>query len=262
MKGTKKVVAATVFLVLAAYSLFFTPVADATYYDCSRAGDYNNDSKRNYSGDYRDRYYDDYYDSSRYHDNDSNYRWSSDKDWIAGNDWLNQNNWTNQDEWFNSRYSYFNQKGCYNDYSCSYYAPDSKSSVWRSNYEDGNRRVFWNKSDKPFMNLSNYRNRYSSAYGSGNIVSPSYAKAIAVVDRSNPNNAIIILNTGNYIDSGLSKLTRASIAVDSSLFNELADMIDNYGSDSNVNLDCRNNRLWYGNDYGGRSAGVYFRGAI
>lgn len=258
MRNAKKIFLTLILTVLAAYSLFFTPTADARYYGYSYAGNGNNHS---YNAYYASNYNDPYY---NYGDVNSNYYWPDDNDWLSNSNWLNSRYWSNQNDWFNTRYNYFNQTGYYNNSDYAYYYPNSNSSVWRSSYNSGNRRVMWNRSNRPVMNLNNYygRYRYAGSYGYGNVVSPAYANAIAIVDRSNPNNAIVILNTGDYMDSGLSNITRASIMVNSNLFNELSSMIDNYGSNCNLDLDCRNNSLRYDGGYGSQTAGIYFRGVL
>lgn len=262
MKTVKMVIATLVSSGLAAFTFFLIPNVDAGYYGYSSAGDNytSGNSAYNYLNyDYNDPYYNNYYYGANSNYNYYN-NWPTEANWLGDNQWFDRKSWQFQNDWFNAQYTKVNRQRCGDvNYKC----PTADSTYWKGSYNNGYRSVVWNRSDRPLMRLSNYGYNnfaYANQYGSGSIINPKYARAIAIVDRSNANNAVIILNTRNYVNSGLDELTRASIVVDSNLFRELVQMIENYGSNANMSVDCRNNQLWYDTGYGARTAGMYFRG--
>ena len=189
MKMKINVTAFVVFSLLASYSFFIIPAADAGYYGYSNMGDddYTGDRySKCYMGDYDQNNYNDPYYLDAYLDNYYFEEWPDEADWLNETSWYDRDRWQYQDRWFKDRYLSLN----YQQNRQNYRQPDEYSAVWHGKYKDGAREVIWNSSNHPIFLMKNYDasryDRYSSQYGYGKTVNlnPSYARAIAIVDSS------------------------------------------------------------------------------
>lgn len=197
-----------------------------------------------------DKYFDNnygVYSNQTYWDFANENNWSNDDYWTGIGDW---NNWRDQyrDHWRNY-YQAYTQNRDYHPINMRYFDRDGRYSYFASdnNYR---RRIIWANQNSPIGRFNDYP---ESWYNSWRNWDRNYARGVAIRDRNNYDDVIIIANSadisggGNYIN-----IERATVVVDSDVFDEICNVIDNNNGD--WDRDLRFNRYdntlgynWNGN---------------
>ena len=231
-----------------------------------------------YSYDYDDyAFYEDYeYGSSRY-----NYDW----DWINDTSW-DQWRWTDDDSyydtnwyqgsdyWWDDDYNYLwdtTQNVNYNNYqdylgyigsfnnTYNYNKAVSENNYYYKDYDTdrGNRKVVWSNPKNPIVkikynNLDKWKDydgkcgEKCSSLGLSRRNQTS-AKIIRIVNKNNPNDAIIVVNGSANKNT---KINKAVAVVDDELFKHICSEIENYqDKDLKYSLDLDYRKFYQGDKY-------------
>lgn len=196
--------------------------ADDDYY--VRFSNVDNDFDRyfdTYNRDYWDRY-NNYWDFSR-QDNWSNRDyWSRQGDW---NDWYNRYR-----DSFRSYYQASVQGRDYHPLNISYRDYNDRYSIY-SDDTNLRRRIVWANQNYPVGRWYDYPESWQNSWRNWH---RNYARGVAIRDRNNDANVIILANSGDIAGSGnYINIERATVIVDSDIYNEILDMIDRGDCDFN-----------------------------
>lgn len=200
-----------------------------------------------YTDYYNQTYTPNYYSDYPY----SNWDFANDANWSNNDYWSNQGGW---DDWYN-RYrdnwrNYYQanvQNRDYHPINISYYDRDDRYSVLADN-NNYQRRIIWANRNNPIGRFVDYPDSW---YNSWRNWRHNYARGVAIRDRNNLDNVIIIANANDINGNGsYINIERATVIVDSDAYNEICSIIDrNDGRNYDFRFNRYDNTMGY--DYEG-----------